>query len=761
MSQLDYLRIFEQGSGKNLVLSPGEYRIVGVSKAYLQATMTTHEQIMGKLLFDIFPDDENDPAADGAYAIRQSLQMVEKTKQPHTLPAQRYPIERPDSLGGGFEERWWTVTNVPIFDAAGNIMAINNHVNDITALKNAENVNTRLRSTIENINDAFFLLDPNWHTVFLNQQAEKLLQRSAKELIGKYIWDEFPEAKENDFYRQYNKAVETNKTVRFTEHYPPLDKWFQVSAYPVSEGLAIYFRDVTDERKNQEALKLSKERFDLVAKASRDVIWDWDIITNKVWWNDSLANNYGYHLDDNESDSEYWLSLIHPDDVEHASTSIHSVLKSTALNWELEYRFRNHNGDYATVIDRGYVLRNEQGEALRMIGSMLDVTEQRSLDEKLRQSQKLEAVGHLTGGIAHDFNNLLTVILGNAELINEQLSQNSSIRDYGNMIIAAAERGSELTNRLLAFARKQPLNPKAINLVELFNDLKGLWKRTLTETVSIEIKHQTDLAAIEADQVQLESALLNLVINAHDAMPTGGRLIVETDNVTFDDAHAQLFPDVESGDYVMIAISDTGYGMNAETLAQAYEPFFTTKEVGKGSGLGLSMVYGFVKQSGGHIRIYSELGQGTCVKLFLPSLQTPLHTPSEPVQLAQPQRGHEHILVVEDDPLVRDHVVKLLESLGYRITSASSGDEAIQRLPELEAVDLLFTDIVMPGKLNGSELAVAAQEMYPALKVIFTSGYTQETLMHQGRLNDGVHLLSKPYRRYQLADKLRAVLDHT
>lgn len=228
--------------------------------------------------------------------------------------------------------------------------------------------------------------------------------------------------------------------MRFIEHYAPLDKWFQVSAYPVSEGLAVYFRDVTDERKNQEALKLSKERFDLVTKASHDVIWDWDIVTDDVWWNGSLTEIYGYHPDDIETDSRSWLNRIHPDEVETVFENIQEVLESSDSTWELEYRFRYQSGEYATVIDRGYVLRDEHGQALRMIGSMLDVTERRIVDEKLRQAQKLEAVGHLTGGIAHDFNNLLTVILGNAELITEQLGSHSNLRDYGNMIIAAAER---------------------------------------------------------------------------------------------------------------------------------------------------------------------------------------------------------------------------------------------------------------------------------------------------------------------------------
>lgn len=889
MSHIDYQRIFEQGAGKNLLLSPGNYRIIGVSNAYLKATLTTREALVGSLLFDVFPDDQSDPDADGSKVLKRSLQAVEASLQTDTIPMQRYPIPVPEALGGGFEERYWKITNAPVLDSDGVLVAINNHVEDISDQVTAENINLRLRSSIENINDAFLLLDHDWRTIFLNGEAEVLLRRNTDELVGKCIWEEFPEAKENEFYRQYQEAVSSNRTVRFREYNAPLGKWFQVSAYPVSEGLAVYFRDVTEERKNEEELhllkaaierqrdmliltdagkandpksqrilfvnkafenrtgytreevlgkspkflqgpasppgelakvataiknfkpvraellnysknkapfwveidivplsnkygkythwiaverditerkeseetaKLNQERFNLVAKASHDVIWDWDILTDRIWWDDSIKDIYGYEVHEAGEDSKIWLSRIHPDDVDEVFSSVKQLIDSQDSNWEQEYRFQYRSGSYATVIDRGHVLRDKHGKALRMLGSMLDVTERRLLDEQLRQAQKLEAVGQLTGGVAHDFNNLLAVILSNAELMTEQLGSQSPLRDYGNMIITAAERGAELTRQLLAFARKQPLEPQAINLASLLDDLKGLLQRTLTEHITIEIKQHEFVSPIEADKVQLESALLNLAINARDAMPNGGRLSIEISNTTLKENYADVSPSITAGNYVLIAISDNGDGMSDEVLAQVFEPFFTTKDVGKGSGLGLSMVYGFIKQSGGHIRINSEVGLGTCIMLYFPSLQQDVTAVCAPGEAATPEPGSEHILVVEDNSLVRDHVATLLQSLGYRVTTANSGDEAYEMLASIGTVDLLFTDIVMPGTLNGPALAEAALSVLPDLKVIFTSGYTEEALMHQGRLSKGVHLLSKPYRRKQLAAKLRDVFDH-
>jgi PAS domain S-box-containing protein len=389
-----------------------------------------------------------------------------------------------------------------------------------------------------------------------------------------------------------------------------------------------------------------------------------------------------------------------------------------------------------------------------------DVTERSLAEEKLRQAQKMDAIGQLTGGIAHDFNNRLTVILGNTELLVDELAANETLRPIAEMTMRAADRGAELTARLLAFSRRQPLDPKATDINKLISGMDGLLRRTLAEHIEIEMVRGGGLWEALIDAPQLESAILNLCINARDAMSDGGRLTIETANVRLDETYAARHAEVASGQYVMIAVSDTGTGMDAPTVARAFEPFFTTKAVGKGSGLGLSMVYGFVKQSKGHVKIYSEPGQGTTIKLYLPRADSDVDR-LEPQAAAKPSApvGSEKILVVEDDDLVREQVSTQLRSLHYQVVSVENGRQALDLLQKTSDFDLLFTDIVMPGGINGRELAEAARKINPDLRVLFTSGYTENAIVHHGRLDRGVHLLNKPYRRQDLAVKIRNVLD--
>ncbi|MAK54487.1 MAG: hypothetical protein CML17_01320 [Pusillimonas sp.] len=412
------------------------------------------------------------------------------------------------------------------------------------------------------------------------------------------------------------------------------------------------------------------------------------------------------------------------------------------------------------MVDRGFVLRNQNGKATRMLGSMMDITEQRELTHLLAQAQKMDAIGHLTGGVAHDFNNLLTVILGNTELIHELVENNEELSGLAAMTVSAAKRGAELTQRLLAFARRQALEPKLLNLNQLVSEMESLFRRTLSETIDLRFILTDELWACEADPHQLESALLNLIINARDAMPQGGRLTVETDNVSLEEKSRAAAFDLPTGKYVVLSVSDTGHGISADVLNQVFEPFFTTKPPGKGTGLGLSMVYGFLKQSGGQAKIYSEPGEGTTVKLYFPRSQT-RETPRvfEQHHTVAP-RGTETILVVEDDELVRTHVVSLLTGLGYRVIETTNGPDALIKLQQHPETALLFTDIIMPGGLNGRQLADTALARYPRLRVLYTSGYTENAIVHHGRLDPGIALLGKPYTRQALAHKLRAVLEH-
>jgi signal transduction histidine kinase/FixJ family two-component response regulator len=380
-------------------------------------------------------------------------------------------------------------------------------------------------------------------------------------------------------------------------------------------------------------------------------------------------------------------------------------------------------------------------------------------DLQLRQAQKMEAVGQLTGGIAHDLNNILTVITGTIEILAEAVADQPQLLVVANMIDEAAARGADLTQRLLAFARKQPLQPREVDVNALVIEATNLLRPTLGEHVEVKIVLSGDTARALIDPSQLTNAILNLALNARDAMAEGGQLVIETSNVVLDDSYASINGDVTAGNYVLIAVTDSGHGIPAGILQNVFDPFFTTKEIGKGSGLGLSMVYGFVKQSNGHIKIYSEKDHGTTVRIYLPQATGVALPAAELEDTATIEGGNETILIVEDDHLVRTFVVGQIQSLGYVTLSAVNADEALVVIDSAPTIDLLFTDMIMPGSMNGRQLAEEALRRRPSLKILFTSGYTENTVIHYGRLDAGVLLLAKPYRRADLARMIRSAIE--
>jgi PAS domain S-box-containing protein len=536
----------------------------------------------------------------------------------------------------------------------------------------------------------------------------------------------------------------------------------------------------------------------LAEEAGRLGIFEWQVPAETVWLSPKFLSLYGLANFDGRYES--WRACIFREDQIRIAELIESAFESGSRELSAEFRItRASDGALSWIQARNIIFYDANQRPLRVVGVNVDVTEQkramiqlraftetleervkertreletefearRRAEEALRQAQKIEAVGQLTGGIAHDFNNLLTIVVGGLESIGRQIPMLpvspavSRIARAREMALHGVHRAVTLTSRLLAFSRQQPLVPQALDANKLVAGTCELLRRTLGETVALETVLAGGLWHTFADSNQLENAVLNLALNARDAMPNGGKLTIETANCYLDEAYVgEIAEPVMHGQYVMVAVTDTGSGMDKDTLEKAFEPFFTTKEVGKGTGLGLSQVYGFVRQSAGHVKIYSEVGEGTTVKIYLPRHRGESDSvkvedgPSDAARAI----GKETILVVEDDDALRAYTTECMRELGYRVLEAASGVAALEILSNDNDIDLLFTDVVMPGGINGRQLADEACRRLK-LKVLFTTGYTRNAIVHHGRLDPGIHLISKPFSFHELATRIRARLD--
>ena len=480
-----------------------------------------------------------------------------------------------------------------------------------------------------------------------------------------------------------------------------------------------------------------------------------------VFANQTYAEMFGARSPDEILALKSVMQLVAPDEVEGVRARWAALRNGETPSAEGEVKARRIGGEEIWVYIQMRAINWYGAPAIQ--ATLLDITDRKHTEERLRQAQRMEAVGHLTGGLAHDFNNLIAVVMGNLELISDDVPDNPRVRSRIDAAARAAQRGADLTRQLLAFSRQQPLAPRTVDVNALVSEMVSMLSRTLGEDIEIVMEQAPDLWPAIIDPAQLGSAIANLANNARDAMPEGGNLRIETRNIVLDADDVDMSPDIVPGDYVALAVSDNGAGMSQETLARVFEPFFTTKSEGRGTGLGLSMVFGFIKQSGGHIKIYSEIGAGTTVRIYLrraPESGVAAAAPTQAVTAAGTAQG-ETILVVEDNPAVRATVVAQLESLGYTYHEAENGAAALALLRSDTKIDLLFTDIMMPGGMSGRDLAREAAMLRPGLRVLFTSGFLGGSLQDANRIRSGDLLLSKPYRKRELALKLREVLDRT
>ena len=577
----------------------------------------------------------------------------------------------------------------------------------------------------------------------------------------------------------------------------PEDVWLDLYYSPVADddgkpaGVMAMVVETTEhvisERRRQaaeDAYRADNERVRLALNAGALLgSFVWDIKANKLSGDERFARTFSFPADQDLADlpPDVTETRIHPDDLNWVQEQVsQSVETGEAFN--AEYRVLRPDGGYLWVLASGCCEFNQQGEPFRFPGVLIDIHERKSAEEsllrftrnleqrvadevearlaaeeQLRQSQKLEAIGGLTGGVAHDFNNLLQVIAGNLHLLARHEPDNANVQRRVNASIAAVERGAKLSSQLLAFARRQPLSPAVCNPKQVFEGLAEILQRALGETLQIKVNAPDDAWHIFVDRNQLENTILNLAINARDAMKGEGTIGLSAEHVVLDQKFC-AGKGIVAGDYVCVTVADTGIGMPPQVLAQAFEPFFTTKADGQGTGLGLSMVFGFVKQSGGHIEISSTEGQGTRVQLYFPRSLRP--APSEATQqVAQLHGGHETILVVEDNEAVRTSAVELLREEGYQILTAANGDQAMQMLLEGTQVDLIFTDVVMPGLIKSADLAAWAKVQIPPVAVLFTSGHTRDMISRNHQLSSDTYLLSKPYDPEALTRMVRTVLN--
>jgi PAS domain S-box-containing protein len=615
-------------------------------------------------------------------------------------------------------------------------------------------------AVVESSSDAIITKNLDGTITAWNKAAEQLFGYSAAEVVGQPIDIIVPperRAEVRDILERVGRAerIDQYETARVNRQGRSLDVSLSVSPIRSAAGDIIgaskSVRDITENKRTQKALSQEIEERRRIFETSHDLILVTDTAGNFVQVSPSARSILGYEPAEMVGHSA--VEFIHPDDLENTRNEMRAARRGAdKRNFETRYLHKdghvialNWTGTWSEPVRRHFFIGR-------------DLTEKRAAEAHLRQVQKMDAIGQLTGGVAHDFNNILTVITGTIGILEEAVADRPDLVAIARLIDEAAERGANLTRHLLAFARRQPLQPAEVDVNRLVLEAAKLLHPTLGEHIVITPLLAADAWTALVDPNQLTTAILNLALNARDAMPDGGKLTLETRNVYLDESYARMHSEVAVGHYVMVAVSDSGSGMAPAVLERVFDPFFTTKEVGKGTGLGLSMVFGFVKQSGGHIKIYSEEGHGTSVKIYLPRATGLAQSAAETELSPDIEGGDEVVLVVEDDAMVRNYVIAQIESLGYRTFEAANATEALNVIDTTATVDLLFTDVIMPGPMNGRQLVDEAQKRRPALKILYTSGYTENAIVHHGRLDSGVLLLAKPYRKSELARMIRMAL---
>jgi PAS domain S-box-containing protein len=629
----------------------------------------------------------------------------------------------------------------------------------------------KFRQLAETITDVFWMTSPDLLKIhYVSPAYEQIWGRSVESSYAnprEWVEAILPEERERVFGAFLKLAQEPTVSVEFRIARPDgAVRWIFNRGFQVRDiaGKVIRFAgvasDITERKQAEESLRESEEKFRQLASNITDVFWmtspDLKVIQYispgyELIWGRSAESLY--------ANPHQWVEAILPEQRERVF-GIFGALTQSEPSVSVEYRIARPDGTIRWVHDRGFQVRDAAGNLVRLTGIVTDITERKQLESQLFQSQKMETVGKLAGGIAHEFNSILTAIIGRSELLLNDLPTGGP--DFANAmaIRKAADLAASLTKQLLAYGRKQILRSETLNLNHVLSGMEGMLRHLVGSDVDVRVVTAAGLPAVKADAGQIEQVIMNVAINAREAMRHGGKLTLETSRTTLGEEYVHRYPELKAGNYVMLAISDTGEGMTEEVKSHLFEPFFTTKRVGEGTGLGLAMCHGIIKQSGGHINVYSELGRGTTFKIYLPLTELRTEIPAAKPSSPPLPRGTETILLVEDDTSLREMASLLLQRLGYAVLVAANGPEALNLTRQADAgrIDMLFTDIVMP-QMDGKDLSDRVLALYPNTKVLFTSAYTETAIVHQGVLDPGVSLLQKPFTPTALALKVRELLD--
>ncbi len=740
-------------------------------------------------------------ARDRLEIFRRSLPFVPHMASAWTLEATASPVALADLLGSAARAGLQRASMTSVRDHINRQLTLGGGAKAETAealrLRQLSLSEDYLATLLGQAPDAFVAASLSGTVIAWNEAAARLFGPSANAVIGRDIEAVFPSQMQGELQeltaRGRRGEATSAREVAFST--PAGQRWTEVSLAPVRDDggqvatLSITFRDITERHATERQLRDSEARYRTLTETLPQFVWTCAPDGACTYLSRQWVEFTG--IPEAEQLGMNWVDqVIHPDDrartVEHWFGAV-----AGRHPYDIEYRIRDGDGSYRWFKTRGTPIRDEDGAIIEWFGTCTDIEEivqaretlTRSAEElearvatevarraetedALRQAQKMEAVGQLTGGIAHDFNNLLQGIVGSLDMIQKRILQGraSELDRLIGGAMTSANRAAALTHRLLAFSRRQPLDPKPVKVNPLVSSMEDLLRRTLGEQVALELVLAGGLWLTLCDAHQLESAVLNLAINARDAMPDGGKLIIETGNCHLDTEYAQRSRDITAGQYVCVSVTDTGTGMPPDVVARAFDPFFTTKPTGQGTGLGLSMIYGFARQSEGLAKIYSVPGEGTCLKLYLPRYRgsdKPEEDSAVSASFAEPllSASHETVLVIEDEPVVRGLVLEVLTDLGYRTLEAGDGPEGLAILGSSARIDLLITDVGLPGGLNGRQVADAARVARPDLKVLMMTGYAENAALAKGVLEPGMSMITKPFAMEVLASRVRSILE--